>query len=126
MAARPNPVGWFEIYVDDLARAKAFYEAVFDTTTQELEGGDDLQMLAFPMDNEARGCAGALVHMNGMSAGGNTTIVYFMSDDCAVEAGRVSANGGRIFKDKFSIGEYGFIALAYDTEGNMFGIHSMK
>jgi predicted enzyme related to lactoylglutathione lyase len=24
-----NPVGWFEIYVDDMPRAKAFYETVF-------------------------------------------------------------------------------------------------
>lgn len=24
-----NPVGWFEIYVDDLQRAKTFYEKVF-------------------------------------------------------------------------------------------------
>jgi predicted enzyme related to lactoylglutathione lyase len=24
-----NPVIWFEIYVQDMARAKAFYEAVF-------------------------------------------------------------------------------------------------
>lgn len=23
-----NPVGWFEIYVQDMPRAKAFYEAV--------------------------------------------------------------------------------------------------
>ena len=24
-----NPIGWFEIYVDDLSRAKQFYESVF-------------------------------------------------------------------------------------------------
>lgn len=24
-----NPVGWFEIYVQDMPRAKAFYEGVF-------------------------------------------------------------------------------------------------
>jgi predicted enzyme related to lactoylglutathione lyase len=43
-----------------------------------------------------------------------------------VEAGRVAAAGGRIFKEKFSIGEYGYIALAFDSEGNMFGVHSPK
>jgi predicted enzyme related to lactoylglutathione lyase len=51
--------------------------------------------------------------------------VYFMSDDCAVEARRVEQAGGRIERDKQSIGEYGFIVLAVDTEGNMFGLHSM-
>jgi predicted enzyme related to lactoylglutathione lyase len=30
-----NPVGWFEIYVQDGARAKKFYESVFKT---KLEG----------------------------------------------------------------------------------------
>ena len=124
--ARPNPVGWFEIYVQDLARAKAFYEGVFDTRTEELESGPEVRMLAFPMSPDDRGCAGALVHMAGMPSGGNSTIVYFMSDDCAVEAKRATAHGGRIFKEKFSIGEHGFIVLAYDTEGNMFGIHSMQ
>ena len=26
-----NPVGWFEIYVQDMERAKAFYELVLQT-----------------------------------------------------------------------------------------------
>jgi predicted enzyme related to lactoylglutathione lyase len=34
--------------------------------------------------------------------------------------------GGRIHRPKLSIGPYGFITLAVDTEGNMFGLHSMK
>jgi predicted enzyme related to lactoylglutathione lyase len=34
--------------------------------------------------------------------------------------------GGRIEREKSSIGEYGFIALALDTEGNMFGLHSLQ
>jgi len=64
--------------------------------------------------------------MEGCKAGGNSTIVYFSCVDCAVEAGRAAANGGRIFKDKFSIGQYGYIALVEDTEGNVIGLHSMQ
>ena len=26
---KTNPVGWFEIYVEDMDRAKLFYESVF-------------------------------------------------------------------------------------------------
>jgi predicted enzyme related to lactoylglutathione lyase len=51
--------------------------------------------------------------------------VYFSCEDCAVEAARATANGGSIFKEKMSIGEHGFIALVFDTEGNMIGLHSM-
>ena len=118
-----NPVGWFEIYVQDMPRARAFYEAVLATTLAQLESGD-LEMWAFPMQPEAKGSAGSLVRMEGMASGGNSTLVYFSSEDCAVEAGRVGANGGKVFKEKFPIGQYGFIALATDPDGNMFGLHS--
>ena len=53
-------------------------------------------------------------------------MVYFSCEDCAVEEGKVKELGGRIQKPKTSIGEYGFITLAFDTEGNMFGLHSHK
>jgi predicted enzyme related to lactoylglutathione lyase len=64
--------------------------------------------------------------MPGAPSGGNSTLVYFECDDCAVEGSRVTAAGGKIERDKLSIGQYGFIVLAVDTEGNMFGLHSMK
>ncbi|MGZ5238109.1 MAG: VOC family protein, partial [Caldimonas sp.] len=32
-----NPVGWFEIYVQDMARAKAFYEATLGVTLSKLD-----------------------------------------------------------------------------------------
>ena len=125
-----NPVGWFEIYVQDLNRAKAFYEAVFATVLESLAApdipGTGLEMWNFPMDMAAGGAPGALVKMEGCPSGGNSTLVYFSCEDCAVEASRVTAAGGGIFKDKFSIGQYGFIALVTDTEGNMIGLHSMK
>ena len=120
-----NPVGWFEIYVQDMNRAKAFYESVFKTQLQKLEG-PGIDMWAFPMQPEGSGAPGALIRMEGFPSGGNSTIVYFICQDCSVEAKRASTQGGKIFKDKFSIGQYGFIALVTDTEGNMIGLHSMK
>ena len=118
-----NPVGWFEIYVSDLARAKAFYEAVFQLQLAKLPN-NEFDMWAFPMQPAGSGATGALIHMDGFAPGGNSVLVYFTCDDCAVEAARVEGAGGRIHKPKFSIGPYGFIALAIDTEGNMFGLHS--
>lgn len=51
--------------------------------------------------------------------------MYFSSMDCAVEASRVAAAGGTVAQEKTSIGQYGYMALCLDTEGNSFGIHSM-
>jgi predicted enzyme related to lactoylglutathione lyase len=122
-----NPVGWFEIYVRDLSKAKAFYEAVLQVSLQPLEPAGDLpiEMLAFPMDMGGSGAAGALVRMEGAPRGPGGTMVYFMSEDCAVPAKRAAENGGQIVKAKMSIGQYGHIALAADLDGNIIGFHSM-
>lgn len=123
-----NPVVWFEIYVDNLKRAKTFYETVLGLKLADLPMPDtqdnNIKMVAFPMNMEGEGAAGALIKMEGFKAGGNSTIVYFGSEDCSVEESRVKNAGGEIIKSKESLGEYGFMVLAYDTEGNTFGIYS--
>ena len=124
-----NPVGWFEIYVKDLTKARAFYESVLGLKLTALESPDAsiASMWAFPMEKDATGATGALVSMQGeQQPNGNGTIVYFTCDDCAVEAKRVPSNGGKIMKAKFAIGQYGFIALVTDPNGNVIGLHSMK
>lgn len=122
---RNNPVVWFELYVQDMPRARAFYEAVFQLSLQRLPG-PDIEMWTFPMANEQPGAGGALVKVEGVPSGMGGTLVYFACDDCAVEAARVEAAGGRIHRAKMSIGEYGFIVLAVDTEGNLIGLHSTQ
>ena len=122
-----NPVGWFEIYVQDMARATKFYETVFDLKLdQPASPTPDIEMMAFPMAMERTGASGALAKMNGFNSGGNSVLIYFSCKDCAVEESRVEQAGGRIQRPKMSIGEYGFITLAVDTEGNMFGLHSRE
>lgn len=120
-----NPVGWFEIYVQDMDRAKAFYEGVFGVQLAKLDS-PELDMWAFPMQAERFGASGALVRMPGFSSGANSVLVYFSCADCAVEATKAASSGGKVEKEKFSIGQYGYISLVIDTEGNMIGLHSMQ
>jgi predicted enzyme related to lactoylglutathione lyase len=119
-----NPVGWFEIYVQDMDRARGFYETVLGTTLTAL-GPPELQMFAFPGDLVSTGASGALIKMQGVPSGGNSVMIYFTCEDCSLEGSRVAAAGGTLFREKMSIGEYGFVVLALDTEGTMFGLHSM-
>ena len=120
-----NSVGWFEIYVEDMERAKRFYETVLKVKLERLPV-PDIEMWNFPMETNGTGAAGSLVKMPGFPVGGNSILVYFMCEDCATEESRVVDAGGRIEKEKFSIGQFGFVSLVYDTEGNMIGLHSMK
>ena len=127
-----NPVGWFEIYVQDMERAKKFYQEVFKIEFTQLSDPTDsnMQMFAFPSTNTMNqmgpGCSGTLVKMDGIKSGGGGTLVYFTCDDCSVEEGRVVAAGGSVHTKKMSIGEYGFMSLVVDTETNMIGLHSLK
>lgn len=118
-----NPGVWFDIYVDDMAGAKAFYEAVLQVELS-LTDMPGFQMLRFA-STEGYGARGALVHHPDFSAGGSGTIIYFGCEDCAVEAERVVAAGGQVKQPKLSIGKYDNAALVTDTEGNMIGLHSM-
>ena len=83
-------------------------------------------MMSFPMSMERTGASGALARTKGVESGGNSTLVYFSCQDCAIEASRIEEAGGRIQQPKMAIGQYGFIVLACDTEGNMFGLHSRQ
>ncbi len=44
----------------------------------------------------------------------------------SIESFREEAAGGKIHQSKMSIGDHGFMALCWDPDGNMFGIHSMN
>lgn len=132
---KPNPVVWFEIYVQDMARASRFYETVFQCKLEPMivpegelaESGMEMQGFPMTMGAEGAGAGGMLVKMDcPPPAGGPSTLVYFACEDCAVEQGRVEAAGGKVFKPKFAIGQYGHCALVIDTEGNTIGLHSMK
>ena len=123
-----NPVVWFEIYVDDINRAKKFYETVLDIKMENMADPNDseVSMYSFPMQMDKPNASGAIVKMEGFKPGGNGTVVYFDSGDCAIEEARVPESGGKILKAKMQIGEHGFMSLCIDTEGNTFGIHSMQ
>ena len=124
-----NSVVWFEIYVNDMSRAQKFYETVFDVELSKLPMPDTLDsemlMMAFPSEMNGPGAAGVLVKSPYFKPGIGGTLIYFNSDNVANEENKIEKAGGKITQPKQSLGEFGFMTLGMDTEGNMFGIHSM-
>ena len=124
---KTNAIGWFDIYVNDMKRAVAFYEGVLKQKLQPI--GDptgETQMMSFTGDMTSYGASGALVKSEHSRPGMGGTMVYFSVEDCLAEESRVVAAGGKIVRSKFSIGQFGWVTLCTDTEGNMFGLNSMK
>ena len=125
--SKMNAVGWFDIYVNELDRAVAFYETVLGSKLAPI--GDptgESQMMSFPAEMSAYGAGGTLTKSAHASPGIGGTIVYFSAEDCLVEEARVAGAGGKVVRSKFPIGEFGWVTLCQDTEGNMFGISSLK
>jgi len=118
-----NPVNWFEIPVNDLTRAKKFYETVLGIKLSLNEMGP-LQMAWFPMTEGLPGATGSLVKGEGYTPSTSGSLVYFTVKDLEETLGRVSAGGGKVLFPKMSIGEYGFIAHFEDSEGNRVALHA--
>lgn len=128
-----NIICWFEIYVKDMERAKKFYNAVLGTkfTDAEMPPGDapGNMKMSFFSSMENQGVSGALIEMPGTKDGDGAcvnTMVYFPCEDCAVEAAKVEAAGGKVHQAKMDIGEFGFCSICIDSEGNPFGLFSME
>jgi hypothetical protein len=75
---KTNPVVWFEIYVQNMDRVRLFYESVLQCKLEKLDS-PGLEMWAFSMNRNAAGAAGALVSMQGVPSGGNSTLVISLA-----------------------------------------------
>ena len=122
-----NMVGWFEIPVVNMERAKKFYETVFNITisVHELDG---LIMGWFPSAPGKSGAMGSLVkHDLYIPSDTKGPVLYFSCKDLSNELNRVGGAGGAILRSKKEIGEgHGFMALVKDTEGNRIALHSQN
>lgn len=122
-----NMVGWFEVPVTDMQRAKKFYDKVFDISISIHDLGG-LKMGWFPMAPDKKGASGSLVqHEMYVPSDKAGALLYFSCADVANELGRVKEAGGSIVQSKKEIGGgHGFMALIKDSEGNRIALHSQR
>ncbi|MFT7616301.1 MAG: putative enzyme related to lactoylglutathione lyase [Candidatus Woesearchaeota archaeon] len=122
-----NLVGWFEIPVTDIQRAKKFYETLFECTLEDAKM-EQCDMFFFPGGMESPGAMGALVKGENYKPSADGVLIYFAApqDDIPLGLKRAAENGGKVILEKMSLGEHGFMGGFIDTEGNRIAIHSMK
>jgi hypothetical protein len=84
-------------------------------------------MAIFPGKQGERGAGGALVKNENYTPSTQGALVYFNTDDVSVPAGRAETAGGKLLRGKTQISpDFGYMALAIDTEGNRIAFHSPK
>lgn len=123
-----NMVGWFEIPVTDMERAKNFYEVVLDIEI-EVHPMGELVMGWFPFAEDKSGASGSLVrHPDWYKpSASHGPLIYFSSADVQIELDRLEANGGKVIQPKTLIKEdIGYMAVFLDSEGNRIALHSRQ
>lgn len=121
----PNAISWFAIPVADLERARAFYSTMLDITMPDVVTPSGTCAVFPQMES---GVAGSLNPFMGFkpTADSGVTIWLDAGPDLQVALDRVETAGGKILSGKEEIGEYGFMAMILDTEGNRIGLHSQN
>jgi uncharacterized protein len=116
---------WFEIPVNDLERAAAFYEKVFEVklSMEEMSG---MKLAMFPFAQGAPGASGALIKGKSYEPSHAGTVIYFSVESIDETLKKINANHGKTLMPRTSIGEHGFIAQYEDTEGNRLALHAMN
>ena len=123
---KQNMVAWFEIPVNDMDRAKTFYESVFkiEINYQDIGG---VMMGFFPANPEVPGAMGSLMKYESYIPSQKGTLIYFSSEDVQIELDRIVNAGGTILQAKAQISpEVGYMGMFLDTEGNRIALYSQK
>jgi predicted enzyme related to lactoylglutathione lyase len=116
-------VTYFEIPVQDLERALAFYVRVFDL---EFERGSihDNEMAFFPNAGDRVGITGALAKGDSYVPGKQGARVYFNTENIEQTLERAIKAGGKMLFPKTSVADSGWVAEFEDSEGNCIALHS--
>jgi predicted enzyme related to lactoylglutathione lyase len=121
---KDDALNWFEIFVNDLDKAQAFYEAILKTPLTK--GTGECTMAMFPCNQEL-GVGGSLTKSEHCKPGAGGTLVYLNVEgdlDGVVE--RIPAAGGKVLQPRMAIPPHGFIGIFEDPDGNRVGLHSMS
>jgi predicted enzyme related to lactoylglutathione lyase len=122
-----NTIYWVEIPASNLDRAKKFYETILNVEMIPVSMPRG-KYFKFPLDPNALGAGGAIIEGEGYNPSETGRIVYLdRSEDLDITLARIEAGGGKIIHPKIkngANGEFGFIALFIDPEGNKMGLHS--
>lgn len=111
----------FEIPADDLARAKKFYQELFDWKIEPFVGdfdGEYLMIQTTGASDEPAVCGGMMARQQPKQPITNYISVASVDEYAA----KVSALGGQVVVPKTLVPEHGRFAVCLDTEGNVFGL----
>lgn len=120
-----NKVHHFQIPVDDVERAKRFYQGIFGWEIDEIPGMNYHTATTVPCDEKGQpkvpwGINGGFFQRGTHGQEGISIVINVPSID--EHLGRIEKAGGKVLVSKSPVGDFGSYAQIADTEGNVIGI----
>lgn len=118
----------FEIHAEDVPRAVAFYQAVFDWQVQDWSEYAGMPYFGVITGEDGQpGINGAIMQRQGGNPAAGATVaggvLTMGSDDFDATAAKVDAAGGQVAMPKHALPGMAWQGYFLDTEGNVFGVH---
>ncbi|WP_406661749.1 VOC family protein [Methanolobus sp. ZRKC3] len=108
----------FDIPTDDLERAKEFYSGIFEWKFEKPEGMDDYYLIETTDLEGNPGVGGGM----GLRGDAGERITSFIGVTSIEEyAAKVEKAGGTV-ANRMPVPGWGYLAICFDTEGNLFGL----
>ena len=123
-----DKVIFFEIPVDNPARAREFYSSAFGWKMNEIPEMHYTQIGTVEADQ--MGVRGVPKEPGAINGGMverrrelvETPVLYISVENIDEAAATIEKKGGKVMKTKTSVGNFGFAAYFKDTEGNIIGL----
>jgi len=122
-----DKVIFFEIPVDNLARARRFYRTVFDWKMNEIPEMHYTQVGTVEADT--LGVRGTPKEPGAINGGMlerrdsvKSPVIYISVKNIDEAAATIEQSGGKVIQPRTPVGNFGFAAYFRDTEGNVVGL----
>lgn len=111
-----NPFAHIELNTDDVAKAKKFYQRVFDWKLSDMPG------MGYTMIEVGKGGTGGGMQKKPMAGAPTTWLPYVQVDSVKTSVAKATKAGGRVIVAYQPIGDMGAIGIFADPAGAMLGV----
>jgi len=119
-----NPIGWFEIFVNDVEKAKEFYGNLFEWQFKLSKALSPNYWMIYTGEDSV---GGGFMKKANPAHSGQSLLLYVETDDIDSILAKVEKLGGKVETKKTLISETsGYFGLFRDIDGNLMGLWSKK
>ena len=113
-----NPFVHVELATTDVAKAKSFYQSLFDWTLKDEDMGDGM---TYTMIGVGEGTGGGMMK-HPMPGQPSAWLPYVLVDDIAAATAKAKSLGATIIRDVREVMGYGSLSIIMDPTGAVLGM----